>query len=181
MEMKNIKTLLVAALAAVFMPVCAQKGAEINLWPQGPAEKSSDRADTAKVWVYLPPKAEATGRAVVICPGGGYSHLAMNHEGHDWAAFFNNMGIAAVVLKYRMPHGDCDVPVSDAEEAVRLVRRNAANWNIDPHDVGIMGSSAGGHLASTVATRAKGDALPDFQILFYPVITMMPDITHKSS
>ena len=181
MEMKNIKTLLVAALAAVFMPVCAQKGTEINLWPQGPAEKSSDRADTAKVWVYLPPKAEATGRAVVICPGGGYSHLAMNHEGHDWAAFFNNMGIAAVVLKYRMPHGDCDVPVSDAEEAVRLVRRNAANWNIDPHDVGIMGSSAGGHLASTVATRAKGDALPDFQILFYPVITMMPDITHKGS
>lgn len=181
MEMKNIKTLLVAALAAVFMPVCAQKGAEINLWPQGPAEKSSDRADTAKVWVYLPPKAEATGRAVVICPGGGYSHLAMNHEGHDWVAFFNNMGIAAVVLKYRMPHGDCDVPVSDAEEAVRLVRRNAANWNIDPHDVGIMGSSAGGHLASTVATRAKGDALPDFQILFYPVITMMPDITHKGS
>ena len=181
MKMKAMKTLLAAAMAAVLMPVCAQKGVEVNLWPHGPAVEGGDKADTAKVWVYLPPKAEATGRAVVICPGGGYSHLAMEHEGHDWAVFFNNMGIAAVVLKYRLPHGDHEVPVSDAEEAVRLVRRNAQNWNIDPHDVGIMGSSAGGHLASVVATLAKGDALPDFQILFYPVITMMPDITHKGS
>lgn len=118
---------------------------------------------------------------MVICPGGGYQHLAMNHEGYDWAPFFNNMGIAAIVLKYRMPHGEKDVPISDAEEAIRLVRRNAANWNINPDDVGIMGSSAGGHLASTVATHAAKDARPDFQILFYPVITMMPDITHKGS
>lgn len=80
-----------------------------------------------------------------------------------------------------MPHGEKDVPISDAEEAIRLVRRNAANWNINPDDVGIMGSSAGGHLASTVATHAAKDARPDFQILFYPVITMMPDITHKGS
>lgn len=166
---------------ALCVPVCAQQSFEVSLWPSGAAVKSSDPADSAKVKVYLPGKEKATGRAVVICPGGGYSHLAMNHEGHDWAGFFNNMGIAAVVLKYRMPHGDREVPVSDAEEAVRLVRRNAQNWNINPDDVGIMGSSAGGHLASTVATRSKGDALPDFQILFYPVITMMPDITHKGS
>ena len=179
--MNLIKTSLMAALMALCLPANAQKSFEVNLWPKGPAVKSEDKADSAKVWVYLPSKEEATGRAVVICPGGGYQHLAMDHEGHDWAAFFNNMGIAAVVLKYRMPHGDHEVPLSDAEAAMKLVRRNAQNWNIDPHDVGIMGSSAGGHLASTVATHAKGDALPDFQILFYPVITMMPDITHKGS
>ena len=179
--MNLIKTSLMAALMALCLPANAQKSFEVNLWPKGPAVKSEDKADSAKVWVYLPSKEEATGRAVVICPGGGYQHLAMQHEGHDWAAFFNNMGIAAVVLKYRMPHGDHEVPVSDAEEAVKLVRRNAQNWGVDPHDVGIMGFSAGGHLASTVATHAKGDALPDFQILFYPVITMMPDITHKGS
>ncbi len=175
------KLLFAAAMLALSLNMSAQQSYEINLWPNGPAVKSSDAGDTAKVKVFLPEKKSATGRAVVICPGGGYQHLAMNHEGYDWAPFFNNMGIAAIVLKYRMPHGEKDVPISDAEEAIRLVRRNAANWNINPDDVGIMGSSAGGHLASTVATHAAKDARPDFHILFYPVITMMPDITHKGS
>lgn len=179
--MKVKKKLFAAALLALCLPVCAQQKLEMNLWPHGAPNSNGDAADTAKVWVYLPKKEEATGRAVIICPGGGYQHLAMAHEGHDWAPFFNNMGIAAIVLKYRMPRGEAEVPVSDAEEAVRLVRRNASAWNIKAGDVGIMGSSAGGHLASTVATKATGDALPDFQILFYPVITMMPDITHKGS
>ena len=179
--MKARKTILAAVLAALCMPVCAQQKFEMNLWPQGAPNSNGDAADSAKVWVYLPKKEAATGRAVVICPGGGYSHLAMSHEGHDWAPFFNNMGIAAVVLKYRMPHGNREVPVSDAEEAMRLVRRNAQSWGVDAQDVGIMGSSAGGHLASTIATQATGDAAPNFQILFYPVITMMPDITHKGS
>ncbi len=176
--MKVRKTILAAVLAAFCLPVCAQQKFEINLWPKGAPVESADKADTAKVWVYLPKKETATGRAVVICPGGGYSHLAIGHEGHDWAPFFNNMGIAAVVLKYRLPHGDREVPIGDAEEAVRLVRRNAQNWNIKPDEIGIMGSSAGGHLASTIATHATGEAAPNFQILFYPVITMMPDITH---
>lgn len=179
--MKVRKTILAAVFAAFCLPACAQQKFEISLWPQGAPVKSTDKGDTAKVWVYLPKKEEATGRAVVICPGGGYSHLAMGHEGHDWAPFFNNMGIAAVVLKYRLPHGDRKVPVGDAEEAMKLVRRNAKNWNINPDDVGIMGSSAGGHLASTIATQSTGEAAPNFQILFYPVITMMPDITHKGS
>ena len=179
--MKVKKKLFAAALLALCLPVCAQQKLEMNIWPQGAPNSNGDAADTAKVWVYLPKKEEATGRAVIICPGGGYQHLAMAHEGHDWAPFFNNMGIAAIVLKYRMPRGEAEVPVSDAEEAVRLVRRNSSAWNIKAGDVGIMGSSAGGHLASTVATKATGDALPDFQILFCPVITMMPDITHKGS
>ncbi len=107
--------------------------------------------------------------------------MAMEHEGNDWAQFFNSMGIATVVLKYRMPRGKKEVPVSDAEQAMRLIRKNAEAWNINPDDVGIMGSSAGGHLASIVATHAKEDALPNFQILFYPVITMDPEFTHKGS
>ena len=153
----------------------------MNLWTGTAPNDNGNPADTAKVSVFLPKEKVATGRAVVICPGGGYQHLAMKHEGTDWAPFFNNMGIAAIVLKYRMPNGNHEVPVADAEEALRLVRCNAQAWNIKTDEVGIMGSSAGGHLASTLATHSKGDAKPDFQILFYPVITMMPDITHKGS
>lgn len=161
--------------------VMAQKPFDVDLWPKKPQVKSEDHSDTARVRVFLPNAKEATGRAVVICPGGGYQHLAMEHEGYDWATFFNQEGIAVIVLKYRMPHGNPKVPVSDAEEAIRLVRRNSGNWHINPNDVGIMGSSAGGHLASTIATHAEKDAKPNFQILFYPVITMMPDITHGGS
>ena len=168
-------------MAAMPALLPAQKVFDLNLWQGNAPGNNGDAADTAKVRVYLPASKEATGRAVVICPGGGYQHLAMNHEGYEWGAFFNNMGIAAVVLKYRMPHGNPDIPVSDAEEAMRLVRRNAAKWGIKTDQVGIMGSSAGGHLASTIATHSEKDARPDFQILFYPVITMMPDITHKGS
>lgn len=180
--MRNLrKTIAVALLSAITLSAGAQKTFQMDLWQNGAPNDNGDSQDTAKVKVFLPDEKEATGRAVVICPGGGYQHLAINHEGYDWAPFFNNMGIAAIVLKYRMPHGNCEVPVSDAEEAIKLVRRNAKEWNIKSDEIGIMGSSAGGHLASTVATHSKGDAKPDFQILFYPVITMMPDITHKGS
>ena len=167
--------------AAATLTACAQRSFVMNLWTGAAPNDNGNPADTAKVSVFLPKEKVATGRAVVICPGGGYQHLAMKHEGTDWAPFFNNMGIAAIVLKYRMPNGNHEVPVADAEEALRLVRRNAQAWNIKTDEVGIMGSSAGGHLASTLATHSKGDAKPDFQILFYPVITMMPDITHKGS
>lgn len=180
--MRNLrKAIAVALLSAMTLSAGAQKAFQMDLWQNGAPNDNGDSQDTAKVKIFLPNEKDATGRAVVICPGGGYQHLAMNHEGYDWAPFFNNMGIAAIVLKYRMPHGNCEVPVSDAEEAIKLVRRNAKEWNIKSDEIGIMGSSAGGHLASTVATHSKGNAKPDFQILFYPVITMMPDITHKGS
>ena len=120
----------------------------------------------------------ATGRAVVACPGGGYSHLAVDHEGYDWAPYFNKQGIALIVLKYRMPNGDRTLPISDAEAAMKIVRDSADVWNLNPRDIGIMGSSAGGHLASTIATHAKPELRPDFQILFYPVITMDKSYTH---
>lgn len=162
------------------MPALAQQALTLNLW-EAEAPNQNGLQDTAYVRVFLPDERRATGRAVVICPGGGYAKLSMRHEGTDWAPFFNNMGIATIVLHYRLPNGKAEVPVSDAEEAMRLVRRNAQAWHVNVDDVGIMGFSAGGHLASTIATQAKGDAAPNFQILFYPVITMMQGYTHQGS
>lgn len=175
------KSIFIMLLSLMTISAAAQTQSEGLLWPNGAPVVSSNPADTAKVFIYLPDAAKATGRAVVICPGGGYTHLAIDHEGKDWAGVFNNMGIAVVVLKYRMPHGDYRVPINDAEEAIRMVRRHAAEWHVNPNDVGIMGSSAGGHLASTIATHAPADARPNFQILFYPVITMDIATTHRGS
>ncbi len=131
--------------------------------------------------VFLPAPELATGRAVVACPGGGYSGPAVNHEGYDWAPYFNKQGIALIVLKYRMPKGDRTLPISDAEAAMKMVRDSADVWNLNPNDIGIMGSSAGGHLASTIATHAPEALRPNFQILFYPVITMDKSFTHMGS
>ena len=129
--------------------------------------------------VYLPE--HPTGRAVVCCPGGGYSHLSMQNEGHQWAPWFNQQGIAFAVLTYRMPQGDRTIPVGDAEKAMRTMRDSAQAWAINPRDVGIMGFSAGGHLASTISTHSQWDVRPDFSILFYPVISMNERDSHKGS
>ena len=133
----------------------------------------------ASMQVYLPEN--PNGKAVVGCPGGGYSGLAIDKEGRDWVSFFNNQGITYCVLKYRMPKGDRTIPMSDAQNAIRLVRDSAAVWNISEHAVGIMGFSAGGHLASTVACHAPIESRPDFQMLFYPVISMDQSQTHQGS
>lgn len=179
--MRNLKSIaLLVALLAASVSAMAQRSFDVNLWAAKTPNKNGLQ-DTAYIKVYLPDAKRATGRAVVICPGGGYAHLAMEHEGTQWAPFFNNMGIAAIVLHYRMPNGNVKVPISDAEEAMRTVRRNAKNWHINASDVGIMGFSAGGHLASTIATQSKAEAKPNFQILFYPVITMMQGYTHQGS
>ena len=120
--MKKVKTFISAVLFLCAASASAQKDTEILLWPNGAPTSNGDAADTAKVYVSLPKPDKATGRCVVICPGGGYTHLAMNHEGRDWAPFFNNIGIATVVLKYRMPHGVHQVPLEDAEEEVDVER-----------------------------------------------------------
>lgn len=168
-----------------------QQAFDIDLWQNGlPNSNGIDMTqpyDDAKqnfkpsIRVFLPDADKATGRAVVCCPGGGYSHLATAHEGYDWAPFFNERGIALIVLKYRMPHANTDVPISDAKEAMRIVRENAEKWHINPKKVGIMGSSAGGHLATTVATHSDTLTAPAFQILFYPVVTFDYKYTHKGS
>lgn len=145
----------------------------------------SNSADgQSEITVYLPSKelaAKSDGKAIVDCPGGGYSHLSMENEGHNWAEYFNSKGIAYVVLKYRMPNGDRNIPLSDAYNAIRTVRDSASVWNINPQNVGIMGFSAGGHLASSVSTHAEEAVRPNFSILFYPVVSMNEYETHKGS
>ena len=163
--MKMLKTLFACALFLIPSMAMAQQGLEMDLWPTSPKTSNGDPNDQAKVTVFLPEKKKSTGRAILICPGGGYHHLAFEKEGTLWAPYFNAQGIAVIVLKYRMPHGVSNVPREDAEEAMRLIRRMAEAWNINTSDVGIMGFSAGGHLASTIATHSKGDAAPNFQIL----------------
>ena len=144
---------------------------KVNITPDG----------EASLTVFLPSADVATGRAVVCCPGGGYSTLMMDYEGTDWAEYFNQKGIALCVLKYRMPKGNRQIPISDAYAAMKMVRDSAEVWHINAHDVGIMGFSAGGHLASTVSTHAPMELRPDFSILFYPVITMQYKQTHHGS
>ena len=117
----------------------------------------------AQLVVYLPE--QPTGRAVVCCPGGGYAVLSNTHEGAAWSEFFNAKGIAFALVNYRIPHGDRTLPIGDAEQAMRTMRDSAAVWHLNPRDIGIMGSSAGGHLASTIATHTPYELRPDFQIL----------------
>ncbi len=152
------KLFLVMGLATATMTMSAQSVFDIKLYNGRPPYDNGDPNDSAKVRVFLPMEKQATGRAVVICPGGAYETLSMEKEGYDWGEFFQNQGIAAIVLKYRMPHGQPEVPVSDAEQAMKLVRLNATSWKINRNDVGIMGFSAGGHLAATIATRSQGEA-----------------------
>lgn len=188
-----MKTILVTALLIMTTSLCAQKPIELPLWPNGAPNSNELKGDEQEmdngrvsniknpdITVY---RAEhPSGMAVIMCPGGGYARLAMNHEGHDMAPWFNTQGITYVVLKYRMPNGHNEVPFSDVEQAIRLVRQHAAEWNINPAKIGIMGASAGGHLASTLATHyTSKETRPDFQILLYPVITMDANFTHAGS
>lgn len=137
--------------------------------------------DSPKMRVFLPPGGIANGKALVALPGGGYQHLAMHHEGYQWAPFFNQLGLAYAVLEYTMPAGDPTLPMGDVAAAFKVMTDSAAAWKFHPDSIGIMGSSAGGHLASTMATHPIGACKPAFQLLFYPVITMNPAFTHKGS
>jgi acetyl esterase/lipase len=163
-----MKKFMIFIIISMILSECsAQK--VIDIWN---GDAPYDNGDKAELTIFLPKSDIATGRAVIICPGGGYSHLSFEVEGTDWGEFFTEQGIAAFILKYRLPKGNPLVPISDAEEAIKIVRKNAKEWNIKEDQVGIMGSSAGGHLASTLATHSIGDAKPNFQILFFPVIMM---------
>ncbi len=183
----------------------------IKLWPEEipfssgviGAEEITDRGHVQNIQdptitVYLPEKENATGAAVVICPGGGYRLLAINHEGHDVAKWFNEFGVIGIVVKNRLPTSDnitnkSEVALIDAQRAVRMTRYYASDWGIQTDKIGIMGFSAGGHLASTVGTQfdkgisnskdpiQKLSSRPDFMILMYPVISMSEDFMHKGS
>ena len=171
-----MKTFLLTAFLFMATLLSAQKPIEIKLWPNGAPNQNGG---TEEAVLYVFPASNPNGLSIVACPGGAYAMLAMGHEGLDMASWFNAQGITYAVLKYRMPNGHNEVPLSDAQEAIRIMHRNAEKWSIQK--IGIMGSSAGGHLASTVATHFTTDTRPDFQILFYPVITMDPTFTHMGS
>lgn len=201
---KKIRT---AGLLLLFATTCfAQQ--EFNLYPNtvpNAKDTPNEEVKTAShvvskvslptLSVFLPPKEKATGAAVIICPGGGYGVLVIKREGYDVAEAFIKQGIAAFVLKYRLPSEKTMVepsigPLQDAQQAIKTIRQRAAEWNINPQKIGIMGFSAGGHLASTAGTHFEQNVLPntegvslrpDFMILVYPVISFMDGIGHKGS
>lgn len=178
----------------------------VKVWPNGapndngmkePEEKYDGvrvrNVSEAEMYLFLPEKEKNTGAAVVICPGGGYMIEAMDHEGYEMAKWLAERGVAGIVLKYRLPYGHHEIPSGDARQAMRLVRMNAKEWGINPEKIGIAGSSAGGHLASTVGTRIdkgiqnsscpidKYSCRPDFMLLLYPVITFSEEFGHMGS
>lgn len=166
----------------------------IMLWPEGaPAAKGTTDKDQPSITVFVPEE-RANGTAVLICPGGGYAMEAMDKEGYQVAEWLNSLGVTAFVLKYR--HGEryqYPAPMQDAKHAMKLIRSRSEKWSIDPHRLGILGFSAGGHLASTVGTHwmhqiipneytaLEASSRPDFMILIYPVITMKDAFTHQGS
>jgi acetyl esterase/lipase len=145
--------------------------------------------------LFLPPPHKATGTAVIVCPGGGYVRLSIDHEGYDVARRLNELGVAAFVLKYRLPNeatqlDKATAPLQDAQQALRLVRQRAAEWKLSPERIGIMGFSAGGHLAASAGTRfaqAVGEkegaaaVRPSFLVLVYPVISFADSLAHAGS
>jgi acetyl esterase/lipase len=165
------------------------------LWPDGaPGALGTGPADRPKITVYRAPPESASGAAVIVCPGGGYSRLASDHEGRQFGEWFNSLGVSAFVLQYRLgPRYRHPAPLQDAQRAIRLVRARAAEWGVDPTRVGILGFSAGGHLASTAATHVddgRPDAAdpverqgsrPDFAVLAYPVVSLFDPPAHASS
>ena len=185
----KLKKLLAMSLAIVSLNAFAQKKTEILLWDENPLEQTEAKSTRIKaqdykidpaITVYTPKN--PTGKTVLMCPGGGYTHEASGHEGHDMADWYNAQGITYAVLKYRLPYGDNTIPLADAEQAMRLLRKYANELGVDPEKVGIAGASAGGHLASTLATHySSKETRPDFQILFYPVVSMDADKTHMGS
>lgn len=210
-EMKSLKPALFIVLLSVALNAGAQNSI-LKLWQQGiPGSVKNDtyveketvangipsryeKVTEPTLTVFLPEKEKATGTAVLICPGGGYGVLAFDHEGYQIARWLNENGIAGIILKYRLPNDlimkDKSVgPLQDAQEGIRYIRRKAAEWNINPDKIGVIGFSAGGHLASTISTHYaekvyENDATsarPDFSLLIYPVISFDASFTHMGS
>lgn len=200
----NLFRRLVTLISASFLMATAMAQTQsevINLWPDKaipyalPGVSLPEKADPGSdgilrisqvsvptLTVYRPEKGKSAGAAIMICPGGGYSILASGHEGADMARWFTDLGVTAFVLKYRLPDerlmsNQHEVPLMDAMQGMKLIRQQATQYGIDPNKIGVMGFSAGGHLASTLSThyfrgpKASEDAKPNFSILLYPVIT----------
>jgi acetyl esterase/lipase len=211
--MKLIRLILSILLFNILIINSYSQTASLKLWPSGiPGSIKSEsfiekpsltngevtwivNVSDPELYIFLPPAEKATGTAVLICPGGGYAGLAVAHEGYAIAKWLNDNGIAGIILKYRIPSDlimkDKSVgPLQDVQEAMRVIRRNSTGWKINPDRVGVIGFSAGGHLASTLSTHFDEkvydvadnfSARPDFSILIYPVITFDASFTHTGS
>ena len=209
-----MKKIVLITLLLMLQQLLMAQDMNLPLWPAGKVpnfQKTDDKekkdsgetvgyslVQTPEMSVYLVDKRTANGQAVIICPGGGYQHLSWSWEGVNIAKWLNSKGVTAIVLKYRLPNSKSNIvpnlsPLMDAQRAIRTVRFNAAKWNIKKDQIGIMGFSAGGHLASTAGTQFDaGNAMsidsieqmscrPDFMILMYPVISMSKSIMHAGS
>lgn len=168
---------------------------EIKLYPNGPTESNELKTEEKwrdmdflldisepRMYAYPASKENNCGTAVLICPGGGYSGVSAVKEGAEIAKWFNELGVSAFVLYYRMPNGHYEIPLKDAQTALSIIHKRSREWKINKKKIGIMGFSAGGHLASTVGTHFKTKAeRPAFMLLAYPVVTMNKDLTHKGS
>lgn len=209
----NLKKVILIFSFSLIMLNCFSQNETIPLWEEEiPNSQKSDEKEIVEsteivrislvqepaLDVYLPSKRNATGKAVIICPGGGYHYLSYDWEGIDVAKWFNSKGIAAFVLKSRLPNSKSvkvshEAPLQDAQRAIRIVRSQSEKWGIKKNKIGIIGFSAGGHLASTLGTQFDKanqfkemsvdtiSARPDFMALIYPVITMRDDYAHKGS
>ena len=201
--MKNIIGILTVILMSF---TTMAQDFKLKVWPNGapssngmtlPEElfegKRVRNVSEAEIYVYLPKIGVNTGAAMVICPGGGYVMEAMDHEGYNMAEWLVQHGVAGIVLKYRLPYGHDQIPLEDVQRALRIVHAKAKEWGINPAKIGIAGSSAGGHLASTAGTRfdlgkpdssdpiEKFSCRPDFMLLLYPVITFDEEFGHMGS
>jgi len=205
--------ILFALICLINVLIVKSQNLTLKLWPEGIPGSIADPSYVEKITtadgritrcekvvtpdltVFLPAPEKANGTAVLICPGGGYGVLAFDHEGNAIVKWLNDNGIAGIILKYRLPSDqimkDKSVgPLQDAQEAMRAIRRHASEWKIDPKKIGVIGFSAGGHLASTISThyaekvydvKDNISARPDFSLLIYPVISMDTLITHRGS
>jgi acetyl esterase/lipase len=191
----------IVAVLALVRPPCAgaqpilQEPQTILLWPGGaPGATGADDRDKPALTVYMPANTTGPMTAVIIAPGGSYARLSMNNEGRAPANYFNSLGVAAFVLRYRLgPHYHHPIELGDAQRAIRTVRARAPEWHIAADRIGIMGFSAGGHLASSVSTHFdegapdaadpidRASSRPDFAVLAYPVISLIEPWTHQGS
>jgi acetyl esterase/lipase len=199
--MKKVSPYQIVQLIAFFLLICtvvlAQEATRPNplpLWSNGaPSAKGTTPEDIPTISIYRPPTDKANGAAIVVCPGGGYGRLA-DHEGHTVAVWLNQLGVTAIVLKYRLgPRYGHPAPLLDVARAIRTVRANSKEWGVEATRIGVWGFSAGGHLASTIATHFDAgnpqatdpidrvSSRPDLVILAYPVISMVEGITHAGS
>jgi acetyl esterase/lipase len=198
MRNRAIVLLCLGVVILLSLPAAAAEPKVEPLWPGGvPGAKGTEAGDTPTLTIYQPDPDKATGTAIVICPGGGYGHLAMDHEGHQIGQWLNSFGVAGFILQYRHRNSGAGyghpAPLQDAQRAVRTVRSRAKEWGIEPDRIGILGFSAGGHLTSTALTHFKdkvykasdeidkASARPDFGVLIYPVISFTEWFTHKGS